>query len=220
MQVLSRATDNSLVTPQASPQHVRPPGQYYSHLDGAWVVRHKQSDPSRAGSYPSPPMSGSPHSQKAASDASERPPPSNSYPTALPQDVYRTAASSTQPSPTDSQPSQGFPSAYDYHHRPYAPETTQPRDAMAPAQHATARYPPRPLSFPLPAFSDAQRGAAAPPGFRPAPMPLTPTAPGYPTSARATQPGEGHFFTSPRAQRKAKGHVASACVPCKRAHLR
>merc|ERR1712000_322120 len=27
-------------------------------------------------------------------------------------------------------------------------------------------------------------------------------------------------FQSPKSQRKAKGHVASACVPCKRAHLR
>ncbi|GAP86373.1 putative transcription activator of gluconeogenesis ERT1 [Rosellinia necatrix] len=27
-------------------------------------------------------------------------------------------------------------------------------------------------------------------------------------------------FTSPKSQRKTKGHVASACVPCKRAHLR
>jgi hypothetical protein len=31
--------------------------------------------------------------------------------------------------------------------------------------------------------------------------------------------GEEHAY-SPRAQRKTKGHVASACVPCKRAHLR
>lgn len=27
-------------------------------------------------------------------------------------------------------------------------------------------------------------------------------------------------YTSPKSQRKTKGHVASACVPCKRAHLR
>lgn len=31
---------------------------------------------------------------------------------------------------------------------------------------------------------------------------------------------EAPDFQSPRQQRKTKGHVASACVPCKRAHLR
>ncbi|THV52589.1 hypothetical protein BGAL_0075g00350 [Botrytis galanthina] len=32
--------------------------------------------------------------------------------------------------------------------------------------------------------------------------------------------GEAPGYTSPKSQRKTKGHVASACVPCKRAHLR
>jgi hypothetical protein len=31
---------------------------------------------------------------------------------------------------------------------------------------------------------------------------------------------EAPGYTSPKTQRKTKGHVASACVPCKRAHLR
>lgn len=31
---------------------------------------------------------------------------------------------------------------------------------------------------------------------------------------------EAPGYTSPKSQRKTKGHVASACVPCKRAHLR
>ncbi|KAI1361292.1 hypothetical protein F5Y08DRAFT_330940 [Xylaria arbuscula] len=34
------------------------------------------------------------------------------------------------------------------------------------------------------------------------------------------QGSENPSFTSPKSQRKTKGHVASACVPCKRAHLR
>lgn len=33
-------------------------------------------------------------------------------------------------------------------------------------------------------------------------------------------PESSNRVTSPRSQRKTKGHVASACVPCKRAHLR
>ncbi|PQE26158.1 c6 zinc finger domain containing protein [Rutstroemia sp. NJR-2017a BBW] len=41
----------------------------------------------------------------------------------------------------------------------------------------------------------------------------------YPAAER--QPlGEMPGYTSPKSQRKTKGHVASACVPCKRAHLR
>lgn len=37
---------------------------------------------------------------------------------------------------------------------------------------------------------------------------------------RNTIPESNPQVTSPRSQRKTKGHVASACVPCKRAHLR
>ncbi|PHH65289.1 hypothetical protein CDD81_2701 [Ophiocordyceps australis] len=38
--------------------------------------------------------------------------------------------------------------------------------------------------------------------------------------ANRTSALENQSFTSPKSQRKTKGHVASACVPCKRAHLR
>ncbi|KAI1334880.1 hypothetical protein F5Y15DRAFT_409445 [Xylariaceae sp. FL0016] len=41
----------------------------------------------------------------------------------------------------------------------------------------------------------------------------------YPLSGNP-QSLENPSFTSPKSQRKTKGHVASACVPCKRAHLR
>jgi hypothetical protein len=42
-----------------------------------------------------------------------------------------------------------------------------------------------------------------------------------PYSMPTDPPGsENPPFTSPKSQRKNKGHVASACVPCKRAHLR
>lgn len=47
----------------------------------------------------------------------------------------------------------------------------------------------------------------------------------FPTSAFPTEAGasgsDAHEHpSSPKSQRKAKGHVASACKPCKRAHLR
>lgn len=41
----------------------------------------------------------------------------------------------------------------------------------------------------------------------------------YPLTARP-QTMEHPPYTSPKSQRKTKGHVASACVPCKKAHLR
>jgi hypothetical protein len=48
--------------------------------------------------------------------------------------------------------------------------------------------------------------------------------PGTTASASASRPAleqrEGPTQSSPKLQRKTKGHVASACVPCKRAHLR
>ncbi|KAM4056925.1 hypothetical protein HRG_003783 [Hirsutella rhossiliensis] len=41
----------------------------------------------------------------------------------------------------------------------------------------------------------------------------------YPMTSR-TPATENQSFSPPKSQRKTKGHVASACVPCKRAHLR
>jgi hypothetical protein len=52
---------------------------------------------------------------------------------------------------------------------------------------------------------------------------VPPAVPGvsspYASSARPSII-ENQPMTSPKSQRKTKGHVASACVPCKRAHLR
>lgn len=45
------------------------------------------------------------------------------------------------------------------------------------------------------------------------------TSTGFPTPESAPM-REGPDYTSPKNQRKTKGHVASACVPCKKAHLR
>jgi hypothetical protein len=41
----------------------------------------------------------------------------------------------------------------------------------------------------------------------------------YPTPERPPTRDTAEY-SSPKQQRKTKGHVASACVPCKRAHLR
>ncbi|GJC78914.1 hypothetical protein ColLi_01752 [Colletotrichum liriopes] len=53
----------------------------------------------------------------------------------------------------------------------------------------------------------------------PPPQPAGPPPHGYATSMSQTSQDSAPY-TSPKTQRKTKGHVASACVPCKRAHLR
>ncbi|ROW09401.1 hypothetical protein VMCG_02244 [Cytospora schulzeri] len=54
----------------------------------------------------------------------------------------------------------------------------------------------------------------------PAPMPAAGAMPGYPVNSRPPTQESQQSFASPKSQRKTKGHVASACVPCKKAHLR
>ena len=151
--------------------------------------------------YPSPPMSGSP------------PPPrqrdSNGHEFSRPslelagQNVSR-AAPSTQPE--GSGPSR-------------APllRTFQPEPRGPPVYPSSYGMEGPPASFPYPA--------------RPPPPPPPPElqqttqghySPQYPQQlSMLVRPSamEGSVF-SPKTQRKTKGHVASACVPCKRAHLR
>lgn len=58
-------------------------------------------------------------------------------------------------------------------------------------------------------------GLGAAPSVYPVPVIASAT-----TSRTPTEQQEGSLQSSPKLQRKTKGHVASACVPCKRAHLR
>ncbi|KAG4424685.1 hypothetical protein IFR04_002218 [Cadophora malorum] len=53
-------------------------------------------------------------------------------------------------------------------------------------------------------------------GYQPHPQQM-PQPFSAPERAPIREPAD---FQSPKQQRKTKGHVASACVPCKRAHLR
>ncbi|KUI68792.1 hypothetical protein VM1G_04218 [Cytospora mali] len=54
----------------------------------------------------------------------------------------------------------------------------------------------------------------------PAPIPVSGPMAGYSVTSRPPTQDSQQSFTSPKSQRKTKGHVASACVPCKKAHLR
>lgn len=178
--------------------------------DLGWETKRAELEASaRSRAYPSPPMSGSPPlPPKAAREANERSEAQALYSSALPQDVYRQR--SMQQPPAD--------------HRQHLP-------------------PPVSVSRPYP-----QEPSRGPYGFQRSyeePMPQTPlyspqqhhrTPQGvyqqqYTASAGPSSEGsysmtgrasglENQSYTSPKSQRKTKGHVASACVPCKRAHLR
>lgn len=166
----------------------------------------------RVGAYPSPPMSGSPLSQKAASEASERPQLSTGYPTTVPQDVYR--GTSTRPSPTESQPSQGYVPAQDPFLRSHPHEMPE---RMAHGYQQGGEYPPRPISYPPQSLPSVSQAIPSQPYLA---STASQSTPGFPVTNRPPNMDNQSFSTSPKSQRKAKGHVASACVPCKRAHLR
>ncbi|PKS08981.1 hypothetical protein jhhlp_003594 [Lomentospora prolificans] len=76
---------------------------------------------------------------------------------------------------------------------------------------------PRRLSFPPPGPSHLPQPHQQP-VYPPAP-PATGASQSYAPSTQASTPA-ATSFEPPRPARKAKGHVASACVPCKKAHLR
>ncbi|ETS05488.1 hypothetical protein M419DRAFT_70883 [Trichoderma reesei RUT C-30] len=107
-----------------------------------------------------------------------------------------------------------------------APPTSN-RDQTSPI---TRSYPPEPAtrspySYPRP--EDAGRIYVYPPqhhhgmpqGASAAPYLNSASSEPYPAPDRS-QAADTQSLTSPKSQRKTKGHVASACVPCKKAHLR
>jgi hypothetical protein len=175
-------------------------------LDLTWALKGAESETAaRARAYPSPPMSGSPPlPPKASHEAGDRGQAQGGYQTASEQDVYRGASTATTHADIRGQQSAPPPPV-----RSYAPEPPErmsyyprPEDTM----HRPPPYPP-------------QGGSVLPQQpYMPLPGPPSSSA-GYPVSARP-QAAENPPYMSPKSQRKTKGHVASACVPCKRAHLR
>lgn len=162
-------------------------------------------------SYPSPPMSGSPPL-----------PPKNSREVA--------------------EQGQGTCQVTTHHAYPTAPTSGNEGTAqvaasdapseLLPSPPARAPYALPPIDVPgegslLYSHPPSQGGAAQPPAYLPAPgTGTTSNHPGSLPSPQTYAPAAHHPITDfppdaqPRSQRKAKGHVASACVPCKRAHLR
>ncbi|KAL2133904.1 hypothetical protein VTI74DRAFT_1469 [Chaetomium olivicolor] len=163
-------------------------------------------------SYPSPPMSGSPPlSLKTSQEVAER---SQGRYQATTQDVD-SAIPTTQ---SGERTSIGLGSAP-------RPSFSGPADRPSYTfpQHedsaASARPPPYPRQF---SHATAQPAAYLPhPGIATAsgqPGPL-PAPQAYPAATHHSIP-ESIQLAPPKPQRKTKGHVASACVPCKKAHLR
>ncbi|KAK1759385.1 hypothetical protein QBC47DRAFT_292278 [Echria macrotheca] len=174
-------------------------------LDLTWAGAADSESAARLGSYPSPPMSGSPPlPRKASQEAAERI-QGTAYQAAT-QDAYRGSlgaagderAQTAVPVPPRASPSGSSALPYSY------PRLEGPMT--------------RPLQYPQ------QLGAGAPPnqqtygpthGAAP-----TPSLPAPQSFTAPVQQQSQDRPSSPKPQRKTKGHVASACVPCKKAHLR
>ncbi|KAI0418498.1 hypothetical protein F5X98DRAFT_111212 [Xylaria grammica] len=168
--------------------------------------------------YPSPPMSGSPpRPPKPNQEAAERgqrgfqAPSHDAYHAApgISGVEYRTAHSQPPLPPPPLTAARPFPletpERIPYPYR-------RPEDTMG----RSIPYPPPPgqmipqSQYSLPPVAGPGPGPGPGPALGPAPYSMPTNPPG----------SENPAFTSPKSQRKTKGHVASACVPCKRAHLR
>ncbi|KJZ79846.1 hypothetical protein HIM_00560 [Hirsutella minnesotensis 3608] len=149
-------------------------------------------------------MSGSPNiPPRQSREAHQRGEAPAQYPNAIPHDVYRDR-------------SLQLPRAQSHQHLP--PPRSYPHDELR-AVHGFQRfeesmpltplYTPQPPRGPLQSSFQQQRPSSSAQG-----------ADGpYQMSSRGPAT-ENQGFSPPKSQRKTKGHVASACVPCKRAHLR
>ncbi|KAI1826504.1 hypothetical protein F4861DRAFT_537080 [Xylaria intraflava] len=178
-------------------------------LDLTWGQEEKESAQRGTRAYPSPPMSGSP----------PRPPKHN-------QEVAERGQGSYQTLTHDAYRAGPVMSGDEYRTAPPQPPLPPPLVARRPLPSETPERPPypyrrsedtiqRPVTYPPPSGQLIQQPQyslppVAGPALGPTPYPLPINPPGP----------ENPAFTSPKSQRKTKGHVASACVPCKRAHLR
>ncbi|KAK3954634.1 hypothetical protein QBC32DRAFT_207385 [Pseudoneurospora amorphoporcata] len=174
-------------------------------LDLNWVRADSKST-ARSESYPSPPMSGSPPlPPKASQETAERR-----------QGVYQATTRDGYRGIAVTHGGEGLQSGTSAHTRPYLPN---PPDRMSYEYQRPEPSMTRPHPY------DAPRGTTT---LQPSFPPITGSGsvggpiPGPPPHSTALYHSahDSHPQTSPKPQRKTKGHVASACVPCKRAHLR
>jgi hypothetical protein len=162
-------------------------------------------------SYPSPPMSGSPPLPPKTSHGVAERSQGATYPLTT-QDVY-SSIPATQSEGRTQGGIAGGP-------RPFLTDTPDRAPYAFPRPEGTG---PRPLPYPQPLSQVATQPAAYLSGHgtgatssHPGPLPALQT---YPPATHRPTPDALHN-APPKPQRKTKGHVASACVPCKKAHLR
>lgn len=180
----------------------------------------------RSRDYPSPPMSGSPPlPPQPTQEEGERSQAQGPYQVpGQPQDVYR-AAPLHHSQPEEQQRGQ-LPHSLP---PPPPPPTLPPLPPVSRPYHPPIE-PSERMGYYRSIDDPSQRRLSYPPAA-PAHIPphppvyegVQPTMRAQPTFAPTTQPSAStstSAFEPPRPARKAKGHVASACVPCKKAHLR
>lgn len=184
-------------------------------LDLTWAKqRAEPGTASRPRAYPSPPMSGSPPlPPNTTQEAGERASLYSSYPAAASvHDAYRGGSAAIPPGIMHGQPpypARSYPPEHSERLAYSFPRPDEPVQASTTyssiAGHPLHHRPPHYLSMP---------------GPHSGPNPLPPHSQTF--AGQASQPtiDENSSLTSPKSQRKTKGHVASACVPCKKAHLR
>ncbi|KAI0395835.1 hypothetical protein F5Y17DRAFT_167658 [Xylariaceae sp. FL0594] len=208
MQALDRGIEQ-LFVPRKQQQHRSKSGRADRALDSARARAEKDCALRCARAYPSPPMSGTPpRPPKPSQEVAER---GQGGFQATTHDAFRAVPAISgqeyripprQPSLPPPLPT-GRPLALESPERvPY--QYRRPEDMMG-----------RSVAYPAPP------GHIIPQSQYPLP-PVAVPGPGqvrYSVSVNPTGP-ENAPFPSPKSQRKTKGHVASACVPCKRAHLR
>ncbi|EHK22300.1 uncharacterized protein TRIVIDRAFT_169905, partial [Trichoderma virens Gv29-8] len=149
-------------------------------------------------------MSGSPPLPlRSAHEAGSRGEAPNFY--ATPRLIDGLRGGPAQPSPTNMREQASLMT------RPYPQEPTTRSPYSYPRPEESGRIVPYP----------PQHHHVMPQGVSSAPYlnSVSSNSDAYPVPDRS-QAAESQPFTSPKSQRKTKGHVASACVPCKKAHLR
>jgi hypothetical protein len=213
MQVIRQPRDNPLISlgqRRGISELARP------FLDLTWAEKRAESATTApSGVYPSPPMSGSPPlPPKATQEAGDRSQAQGIYQTTRQEDVYRGApAQSTQAEDARGQLPAATATLQPPSARAYPPLPPEPAERMGyyhrPSDHVARGYP-----YPPP-------GGQPPPQQQQFYAPMTGQASqqAYPISSRPPT-NEPIPLGSPKPSRKAKGHVASACVPCKKAHLK
>ena len=211
MQVLSHYRDDACI-PLGQRRGISDLARFSLDLNGA---RADSASAAHSGGYPSPPMSGSPPlPPKVTQEAAHR--HQGLYQTTAQDGTYRGIPATegdarlhqptalTRPSPVV-RPTIGGELQGRMHFPFPRPESMAPRSLS---------YPPQLNHVPRP---------AAPSYLPPLTTGLSPSSASqsYPVAAQPPPvEGSSQQQTSPKTQRKTKGHVASACVPCKRAHLR